>query len=85
MVVNNILIILIVLTINIISISFSTKAHLIGISNNENFGFIHPFIGLDHSLIMLAVGIWSTQRSYKKLWLLPSIFPLMMCEKLNFL
>jgi urease accessory protein len=41
-------------------------------------GFMHPMMGLDHLLTMLAVGIWATQNKRTAVWVLPLAFPLMM-------
>ncbi|MFP5345051.1 MAG: HupE/UreJ family protein, partial [Gammaproteobacteria bacterium] len=35
-------------------------------------GFIHPLLGLDHLLAMLAVGIWAAQTGAR--WLIPAAF-----------
>lgn len=37
-------------------------------------GFVHPLIGVDHLLVMLAVGLWSAMQAGKALWLLPVVF-----------
>lgn len=37
-------------------------------------GFAHPFLGWDHLLAMVAVGIWASQRGGRSLWLLPTAF-----------
>ena len=37
-------------------------------------GMLHPLIGIDHLLIMLAVGLWAAMRGGKSLWLLPLVF-----------
>ena len=36
-------------------------------------GFIHPFLGMDHLLAMLVVGIWSVLHA-RKVWLAPLCF-----------
>ena len=41
-------------------------------------GFIHPFFGLDHMLAMIAVGIWGAILGRPLIYLLPSVFPVMM-------
>lgn len=41
-------------------------------------GFMHPLLGLDHVLAMLAVGIWGAQLGRPAIWLLPVTFPLVM-------
>lgn len=37
-------------------------------------GVLHPLIGLDHLLVMLAVGLWAAMRGGRALWLLPTAF-----------
>jgi urease accessory protein len=37
-------------------------------------GVLHPLIGIDHLLVMLAVGLWAAMRGGKSLWLLPLAF-----------
>ena len=37
-------------------------------------GLMHPFLGLDHLLAMLAVGVWATQLGGRAQWLLPLSF-----------
>jgi len=37
-------------------------------------GLIHPFLGLDHLLAMLAVGVWAAQLGGHAKWLLPASF-----------
>ncbi len=41
-------------------------------------GLMHPLTGLDHLLAMVAVGIWSTQKGARSVWLLPTTFILCM-------
>lgn len=41
-------------------------------------GFMHPLLGLDHVLAMLAVGIWGAQLGRPAIWILPVTFPLLM-------
>lgn len=41
-------------------------------------GFSHPWLGLDHVLAMVAVGLWAAQLGGRALWLLPLTFPLLM-------
>jgi len=54
-------------------------AHSIGA---EGAGFItglaHPFMGLDHLLAMIAVGIWAEQSGGNAVWRLPLSFVVMM-------
>lgn len=37
-------------------------------------GFIHPFTGLDHLLMMLCVGVWAGKSSGALRWQLPAVF-----------
>ena len=41
-------------------------------------GFLHPLSGLDHTLAMLAVGMWATQLGGRAHWALPGAFVLAM-------
>lgn len=41
-------------------------------------GFMHPLLGLDHVLAMIAVGIWGAQLGRPAIWMLPVNFPLVM-------
>jgi urease accessory protein len=54
-------------------------AHSVGA---EGAGFItglaHPFMGLDHLLAMIAVGIWAAQTGGSAIWRLPLSFIVMM-------
>jgi urease accessory protein len=37
-------------------------------------GLAHPFMGLDHLLAMLAIGVWAAQQGGRALWAVPSAF-----------
>ena len=41
-------------------------------------GVAHPFLGLDHVLAMVAVGLWASQLGRPAYWVLPVTFPLVM-------
>jgi len=41
-------------------------------------GFVHPLLGLDHLLAMIAVGLFAASRRGKALWLVPLAFVAMM-------
>jgi urease accessory protein len=41
-------------------------------------GLAHPLTGLDHICAMVAVGLWAAQRGGRALWLVPSVFVLVM-------
>lgn len=37
-------------------------------------GLAHPFLGLDHLLSMVAVGLWAAQGGGRRVWFLPATF-----------
>lgn len=41
-------------------------------------GFMHPIVGLDHVIAMVAVGLWGAFLGKPAIWLLPVVFPLIM-------
>jgi len=41
-------------------------------------GILHPFTGLDHLLVMLAIGLWAAQLGGRLRWAVPSSFVLLM-------
>ena len=41
-------------------------------------GLSHPLFGIDHTLAMVAVGLWSALLGGRALWLVPSAFVAMM-------
>lgn len=43
-----------------------------------NAGMAHPLLGIDHLLVMLAVGLWSVQQGGQRIWQLPLAFVLTM-------
>jgi len=57
----------------------TAQAHTLG-AHGAGFaaGLAHPFIGLDHLLAMVAVGIWAAQLGGRALWRLPLAFMAMM-------
>jgi urease accessory protein len=51
------------------------EAHTLGVHNaGLAAGFVHPFLGLDHLLAMIAVGIWAAQLGGKAVWFVPFTF-----------
>lgn len=51
-----------------------------GLGQGSGFaaGFLHPMLGADHVVAMVAVGLWGAFLGRPALWLLPVIFPLVM-------
>jgi urease accessory protein len=41
-------------------------------------GFLHPFTGIDHLVVMIAVGIYAAQLGGRALWAVPSSFVALM-------
>ena len=52
----------------------NASAHVLGASGGLPAGFAHPFLGLDHVLAMLAVGLWAAQTGGRALWAVPLTF-----------
>jgi urease accessory protein len=45
-----------------------------GHMDNALAGIVHPFLGVDHLLAMVAVGVWASQLGGRARWLLPASF-----------
>jgi len=41
-------------------------------------GFLHPMLGWDHVVAMVAVGLWGAFLGSPAIWILPVVFPLVM-------
>lgn len=41
-------------------------------------GFLHPVLGWDHVIAMVAVGLWGAFLGLPAIWVLPVVFPLVM-------
>ena len=41
-------------------------------------GFLHPILGPDHVIAMIAVGLWGVFLGAPAIWVLPIVFPLVM-------
>jgi len=56
-------------------LSPAASAH-IGVHTGTGFmaGFAHPFLGFDHLLAMLAVGLWAAQMGGRARWAVPAAF-----------
>jgi urease accessory protein len=37
-------------------------------------GFVHPFAGFDHVMVMLMVGLWAAEKGGRALWAWPAVF-----------
>lgn len=53
-------------------------AHITPGGNSAIEGFIHPFLGFDHMLAMLAVGLLSAKMGGRAIWTVPAAFVMVM-------
>jgi urease accessory protein len=49
-----------------------------GAANGVSAGFFHPLTGLDHVLVMAAIGIWAAALGGRAIWAVPAAFVAMM-------
>jgi len=49
-----------------------------GIAGGFSSGLMHPVLGWDHVVAMVAVGLWGAFLGYPAIWILPVVFPLVM-------
>lgn len=49
-----------------------------GVAGGLESGILHPIMGLDHLVAMIAVGLWGAQLGRPLIYALPVAFPLMM-------
>ena len=61
------------------SIASEAAAHSFG-AHGAGFaaGFFHPFLGIDHLLAMVAIGLWASKIGGRALWAMPLSFVSMM-------
>ncbi|WP_193368697.1 HupE/UreJ family protein [Pelagibius marinus] len=50
------------------------SAHTGGAVSGLTAGLAHPFLGLDHLLVMLAVGLWAAAQPAVRAWRGPALF-----------
>lgn len=54
-------------------------AHVgMGVAGGFSSGIMHPMMGWDHILVMVAVGLWGALLGSPAIWTLPIVFPLLM-------
>ena len=67
------------LAVTLIAYASVTSAHeATGISGGFASGFMHPILGWDHVVAMVAVGLWGAFLGKPAIWVLPVVFPLVM-------
>ncbi|MCB1791825.1 MAG: HupE/UreJ family protein [Gammaproteobacteria bacterium] len=49
-----------------------------GVTGGFISGFLHPILGWDHVIAMVAVGLWGAFLGNPAIWILPVVFPLVM-------
>lgn len=49
-----------------------------GMAGGFSSGFMHPILGWDHVVAMVAVGLWGAFLGSPAIWILPVVFPLVM-------
>lgn len=49
-----------------------------GVTGGFVSGLLHPILGWDHVVAMVAVGLWGAFLGMPAIWLLPVVFPLVM-------
>lgn len=49
-----------------------------GVAGGFVTGVLHPLVGFDHLVAMVAVGLWGAQLRAPAIWLLPVTFPMVM-------
>lgn len=49
-----------------------------GMAGGFSSGFMHPILGWDHVIAMVAVGLWGAFLGSPAIWILPVVFPLVM-------
>ncbi len=65
----------VMLVASILLLPIPAFAHLgIGADHGFGEGFIHPLLGPDHLLVMIAVGLWAFGLGGRARWLLPLSF-----------
>lgn len=68
-----------VMTTLLLSLAGAANAHEGGgITGGLVSGFLHPILGWDHVVAMVAVGLWGAFLGSPSVWILPVVFPLVM-------
>ena len=63
----------------LLALSGSALAHEGGgIAGGFASGFMHPVLGWDHVIAMVAVGLWGAFLGKPAIWVLPIVFPMVM-------
>ena len=70
---------ILLMSISLLGFSGQVFAHT-GVlpANGLGYGFMHPFLGLDHILVMLGVGLWAATQRLAVAWQIVALFLLFM-------
>ena len=68
--------VLLSLSVGLLSLVFAHAP--IGVGGGFLTGFLHPILGFDHFIAMVAVGLWGAFLGDHLLWILPIVFPSIM-------
>jgi len=69
----------VIIFLSLLVYSSTTLAHQgNGVAGGFYSGFMHPILGWDHIIAMVAVGLWGAFLGNPAIWLLPVVFPLVM-------
>ncbi len=65
-----------VLLVTLLMLSASPAFAHVGVGSTSSFaaGVAHPFSGLDHMTVMVAVGLWAALKGGRALWVWPAVF-----------
>jgi urease accessory protein len=67
------------LTAALVLLATPALAHTeVGVAGGLVSGFLHPLLGPDHVVAMVAVGLWGAFLGLPAMWVLPVVFPLVM-------
>ena len=62
----------------LLGLAGSAFGHGSGIAGGFSSGFMHPVLGWDHVVAMVAVGLWGAFLGRPAIWVLPIVFPMVM-------
>ena len=67
------------ITIMLLGLAGAASAHeSTGLAGGFVSGLLHPVLGWDHVVAMVAVGLWGAFLGNPAIWILPVVFPLVM-------
>lgn len=75
---NRFLILVFVLSTAVLDPGVAAAHSEVGTANGLMSGLLHPLLGLDHLMAMVAVGLWGAQLGRPLIFALPIAFPMMM-------